>query len=217
MASRWRCPPDSGPGVGVGLVEQAEQVEQVVGALLGLLAVHPGDERSERDVVERADPLDEVEELEDDADVPGAHPGEGVVAERGEVGAGDDDTTGVGALEPGDDAEERRLAATGGSGERDELAGIDDDVDAAQGAHRRRRGVEGAAHVVGFEHGHGRAVSVFGHGGVGGTGSSATGCPKRPVVPTWDRRSGTVIVCCMPAMKCGGPSSPPPWGMKQTR
>lgn len=69
-----------------------------------------------------------------------------------------------GALEPGDDAEERRFAATGRAGESDELPGVHDDVDAAQRAHGRGGGVERPAHVVRLQHGHGRAVSGVGHG-----------------------------------------------------
>ena len=51
------------------LVGEAEQVEQVAGAGLGALARRARDHRGQRDVLEHAHALEQVEELEHDADV----------------------------------------------------------------------------------------------------------------------------------------------------
>ena len=56
-------------GHGRRLVADAEEVEQVAGPRLGHLALAPGDDRRQRDVLEHGHALEEVEELEHDADV----------------------------------------------------------------------------------------------------------------------------------------------------
>ena len=55
------------------LVGEAEQVEQVARARLGALARRARDHRGQRHVLEHAHALEQVEELEHDADVAAAH------------------------------------------------------------------------------------------------------------------------------------------------
>ena len=62
-----------------GLVAETEQVEEVARAGLGRLAADAGDHRGERDVLQRRHPVEQVEELEHDADVPAPHQGERVL------------------------------------------------------------------------------------------------------------------------------------------
>ena len=63
------------------------------------------------------------------------------------VSPASDDLAVVGEVEPGDEVEQRRLAAARRTHDRDELARRDVEVDAAQGAHRRELGLEGLAHT----------------------------------------------------------------------
>src|SRR5690606_18551808 len=67
-----------------------------------------------------------------------------VVQGPGRVGAGHDAHLAAGeALEPGDDAQERRLAAAGRSDEADELALADREIEVGDGGHvARHRGVD---------------------------------------------------------------------------
>ena len=58
------------------LVTEPQQVEQVAGPRLRLLAARPRHHRGERDVLQHAHALEQVEELEHDPDVLAAHPGQ---------------------------------------------------------------------------------------------------------------------------------------------
>ncbi len=95
----------------------------------------PGDVDAERDVLEGAQPGEEVEGLEDEADVPpaeGCEPGS-----RGarDVGAGDDDATARRRVERADEVEQRRLPAARRAEDDDELALADPQVDALERRH----------------------------------------------------------------------------------
>ena len=61
-------------GRGLGLVAEAEQVEQVAGSGLGLTALGAGHDGRKGDVLEHAHAVEQVEELEHDADVAAPHP-----------------------------------------------------------------------------------------------------------------------------------------------
>ena len=99
MARRWRWPPESEPGRRLGLVGQAEQVEQVAAPRLGRLALQPGDHGRQGDVLEHGHALEQVEELEDDADVLAAHAGQLVLGLAGDLLAGEHDRALVGLVE----------------------------------------------------------------------------------------------------------------------
>ena len=90
-------------------------------------------------VLERGHGGDEMEGLEDDADVPSAEPGETVLVQRGEVVSGHRDLPAGRPLEPADDHEERGLPRTGGPHDAHRLPGREFEVDAAQDLHRAGR------------------------------------------------------------------------------
>ena len=118
---------------GVDLVGEAEQVEQLAGPPPGGAARRPAEHRRDGDVLGRRHRLEQVEELEDDAD--GVAPDDRplVGSERAEHVAGDLDDAVIGDLEPGDDRQQRRLPAPRRTGDGDELAGRDVEVGAAAG------------------------------------------------------------------------------------
>ena len=123
MARRWRWPPDSTAGIGVGLVADPEQIEQVAGPALGGLALRAGEHGGQDHVLQRRHALEQVEELEHDADVAAAHAGQPVLVPAGDLLAGDHDRALVGEVEAGDEVEQRRLAAARRAHDGDELAG----------------------------------------------------------------------------------------------
>ena len=73
------------------LVGEPEEVEQVARPRLGLPAGHAGDDGRQRDVLQNAHALEQVEELEDDADVTAAHTSQVVLVLADEGLAGDAD------------------------------------------------------------------------------------------------------------------------------
>ena len=105
------------------LVADAQQVEEVAGPRLGGLAAPSRDDRGERHVLEHRHPLEQVEELEHDADVPAPHPRELVLAAARDELARDGDRALVGHVEPRDEVEQRRLAAARRAHQRHELPG----------------------------------------------------------------------------------------------
>ena len=96
----------------------------------------------------RAHAVEQVEELEDDADVSAAETRQPVLPRPVDALAGDFDRAVVDGVETGDDVQQRRLAAAGRSGDRDELAVGDVEVDTAQRAYRRQLGGERASHAA---------------------------------------------------------------------
>jgi lipopolysaccharide transport system permease protein len=81
---------------------------------------------------------EEVEELEDDAYVSPAVERPIPVRHRGDVPAADEDRPGGGRVDPGDEVEERGLAASRRPDHREELAGRYGEVDGVQGNDRLR-------------------------------------------------------------------------------
>ena len=89
MATRWRSPPDSCAGPVVHPVPEPDPLERGAGprqpAAQRLAGVHQPDGH----VLDGGEPLDEVELLEDEADVAVAQRRQVAVAERRDVVAGD--------------------------------------------------------------------------------------------------------------------------------
>ena len=77
----------------------------------------------------------QVEALEDEADLGVADDGALVAAELRDVGAVEDVRAGGRAVEAADDVHQRRLAGAGRSHDGHELAGVDAQVDAVERAH----------------------------------------------------------------------------------
>jgi hypothetical protein len=135
------------------LGQQPQQVQQVAGALLGRPPGDAGRHRGERDVVEGAHPVEQVEELEHHADRPAADPGPRVLAQRGQLLPGEHHGPLVRAVQPGGQVQQRGLAAPGRAGHRDELTGGHVEVHAAQGPHRSAVGVVRPAQSANAQHG----------------------------------------------------------------
>src|SRR5689334_2402644 len=93
------------------LLREPEQVEQVAGPGLGALARRARDHRGKGHVLERGHALEQVEELEDDADVVPAHDRELVLGLADERRAREHELAVGGGVEAGDEVEQRGLAA----------------------------------------------------------------------------------------------------------
>jgi len=100
---------------------------------VGLLA---GDRERKRDVLLGAQRRQKVEELEDEADVLAAEPGQLLVVQPGDVGAVDEDRAGGRAVESGEDVHERGLARAGRAHHGRHATARDLQRDAAEGVDR---------------------------------------------------------------------------------
>jgi len=98
----------------------------------------PVEKARQLDVLPHGQVGQEVEELEDDADVPPPVERALPVGQGGDVAAADPDRSGRGRVDSRDEVEERRLAASRGSDDREELAGGNGQVDAVEGEDRLR-------------------------------------------------------------------------------
>ena len=98
--------------------------------LVGLAA---GELERQHDVLGRREHREQVEELEDEADVVAAQLRERGVVEAGDVDAGDGDLARGGRVEAGEDVHERRLAGARRAHDGGQAALGDVDRDAAQG------------------------------------------------------------------------------------
>ena len=77
----------------------------------------------------------EIEELEDEADLVAAQAGEVVVGQVGDGLAVDADLAGAGTIEPADQIEERGFAGAGGPDDGDHLAARDLEIDRFERGH----------------------------------------------------------------------------------
>ncbi len=120
-------------GGAVLLAGQAQLVEQFGAVGAGLPGGPAGQQRGEFDVVGDGEVGDQVEELEDDADVVPAQLRPAGLAVGVDLAAVDPEGAAVGAVEAAEEVQEGGLAGSGGAGDRDELAACDRQVDAAYG------------------------------------------------------------------------------------
>ena len=136
MATRCCWPPDSSVGAWRQTVAEGDRGQRLGGPLAPLLGLHT--ERYERrlDVLLRGQRRDEVERLEDDADLLGAQPGQLGLADGGEVHAVQLDAAGGGAVETADHLQQGGLAAARGALDDELVAVLDGEVDATQRLHR---------------------------------------------------------------------------------
>ena len=112
-----------------------------------------GDVVGDFDVAHGRERGQQIEALEDKADLGAAHFGALGVGEFGEVGAIDEDRAGGGVGETAQDVEEGGLSRTGGADDGDELAGGDGEVDVAEGGNLKFAGAIGLAEVPGQDDG----------------------------------------------------------------
>ena len=94
----------------VAAAAEADPVQQLVRPLLGL---QPAQLQRHLDVLARGEGRDELERLEHEADLLAAEAGPLVFAQRAELLAVEPDAAGGGPVEPGEQAEQRALAAAG--------------------------------------------------------------------------------------------------------
>ena len=123
-----------------GALGHAKAVEDRGRAPLPVHQRHAGEEEWERDVVDDAVARQQIERLEDDADVRAAVPRESVLIERAEVDAVDDDTPAAGALQTREDVQQRRLARARRAHHRDELTALHVQRQPGQRRHLRLAG-----------------------------------------------------------------------------
>ena len=152
IASRWRCPPDSTPGRVLRLVGEAEEVEQVACTRLRALPRRARDHRGQRHVLEHAHAFEQVEELEDDADVAAPQDRELVFALAHELLARERHLAVGRRVEPGDDVEQRRLPAARRPHHRDELAAATVKSTPRECAHRGSLRLERLAQTARDDH-----------------------------------------------------------------
>ena len=110
-----------------------------------LVGVAAGELQRQEDVLARVEDRQQVEELEDEADVVAAQLGELAVVEPGEVDAVDHDRARGRAVEAGEDVHQRRLARARRAHDRGQPAGRELDRDAVERGHRGLALAEDAA------------------------------------------------------------------------
>ncbi|MNK61199.1 hypothetical protein D3C87_803550 [compost metagenome] len=123
---------------GLGEVGEADELQRFVDAP-ALRLEHAARLQAERHVVPHAAPGVERRVLEDD-DARRVGPRDG----RAVLG----DASGGGGLQPGHEAQQRRLAAAARPEQRDELAGLHREVDVVEHLQRTRRHIEPVAHAL---------------------------------------------------------------------
>ncbi len=122
----------------VDAVAQPDPVEQHACALAHGRVAPLGDDRGQGHVLLRGERREQVEELEDEADVVAAQLGQLLVVEPLVVAAGDGDRPGGRRFERPDDVQQGALPGARRSHDRDHLARLDHEVDAVEGAHLDR-------------------------------------------------------------------------------
>ena len=137
MAARCSSPPDSSPGQVVGPIGDADPLQQLgpAGAPLG-----PVEQERELHVLEDRERRDEVEELEDEADLAAPHARAVSQAHRADIPIPEQDGAGVGNVEPAGEVQERGLPRAALADQRDELALSDGQVHVVEGHHLTRPG-----------------------------------------------------------------------------
>ena len=192
-ATATRCcwPPESSLGRCWSRSLQTDGVDHLVEPLLVGLAT--GQRHRQGDVLQRCQCRDQVERLEDEADLVPPQHRELAIVELRQVGVTDEDAAPRQRVEAGDDVHQRALAGAAGAHDGGELTGLEVDGHGVECGHC---GVA-AAVALGGPHGTG------GEGGAarvvrrGGECAGHGGCPFRSV-----EVSRTTARCASPLMHC---------------
>ena len=136
IAKRCCSPPESWCGSDSATVAQSEPVDQRAAAR-ERLRLGAADPRREQHVRLAAQLGQQVEELEDEADMPPPQRRQPPLAGAGDALAADLDGPRLGAVEPAEHVQQRRLAGAGAPEHRDDLAGLDVEVGAIEDPARR--------------------------------------------------------------------------------
>ena len=116
-----------------------------------------GDNRGQGHVLLGGERGEQVEELEDEADVVAPQRGQLLVVQPLVVAAGDGDRPGGRRFEGPDDVQQGALPGARRSHDRDHLAGLDHEVDAIEGAHLDRALAVMHVQIVRLDRGYGHA------------------------------------------------------------
>ena len=116
----------------LGTLGEADHFQRQEGALASLALAHVLQQQRQFDVLERRQHRHQIVELEDEADVARAPVGEFGFVELADILAGDDQLAGIGAVDAGDQVEQRALARPRRPHQREELALADVETDAAE-------------------------------------------------------------------------------------
>ena len=126
--------------------------KRAFGPLPALRASQPGIRERELHVDERAGACDEVEALEDEADLAVAQVGEIVLVHFADIDAVDQIAPAGRDVQAAEDVHQRALAAAGAAHDRDEVARVDQERDVAQRLHTDLPELEDLAHAVHLDH-----------------------------------------------------------------
>ncbi len=149
IATRCCWPPESSAGRWSRRSARPTDVDQPVEA--ALVGVAAGELQRQEDVLARVEHRQQVEELEDEADLVAAQLGELGVVERPEVDAVDDDGPRGRAVEAREAVHQRRLARARRAHDRREPPPGEADADAVERAHGGLALAEGTANVDGAD------------------------------------------------------------------
>ena len=139
-------------GIGFRAVGQSDEFEQLGGAGLCLVALDAGDLEREADIAQHRALLEQVEALEDHADVlPGLE--QVAAAELRHVAPVDAHRAGGRPLEEVDTAHERALAGAAQADDAEDLAVLDAEVNVPQCVDVAARGGVGLVEMFDFDHG----------------------------------------------------------------
>lgn len=117
-------------GIVVSAFSQADAIEQRSGAHNRV--VRPGKFEGHLNILTCRQGRDQLKGLEDEADFLASQPGAGVLVQSGEVDAIQDDAPVRGAIEAGEESQERGLAAAGRTDDRQETTGLKREADILQ-------------------------------------------------------------------------------------
>ena len=177
----------------LGAVAEAHQLQQLMGAPADRAVGAAGDEPGQQHVLLRAQRAEQVEELEDEADVVAAQLRQRLVVGAVVAAARDGDGAGRWRLERADDVQQRALARARRPHDRDHLAGRHHEVDAVECTHLRASFAEHLHEVPDLDR-----SSDGSHG---------------PIVPL----IALHVVGVQPRFSCGEPRMPPGRGGRTVR
>jgi hypothetical protein len=113
----------------ISSIAEADRGECLAAALL-LLSFHGALElERKQEILDHRQGRQQIEELEDEADVSAAEDRPLPLAEPGEIGSRDDDAAGIGLVDPRQEVQQSRFAGTALAQKHDQLAPLDAKID----------------------------------------------------------------------------------------
>ena len=199
MATRCCSPALSRSGVAVGQGLQPGARQQLLATRSQRRPAFAGQLSGQNDVLQHGQDGDEVEELEDDADVVAAEARELALAHWAKFAAGDADAAGVGPVDAAQHVEQRALAAAAFAEEDEELARGHLKLDLVEHTAAALALAEGTAQAMQFDNG-----LVCAHGAPSRVSRRCASCSAPRAIST-GRASGSANSSRM--RRAGGSSS----------